>query len=188
MSFEFIQNNQDIDFLWIDMEFTGLDIEDDVVLEVGAVATDGLFEVKDEFTAFIMHDAGRLDSLLDRNMWWDQRPEHKKSMHAASVQNGKHLEEVDNDLYSFTQDNKRPGSTLHIAGNSIYNDRKWVGRDFPKLDSLLHYRMLDVSSLKLVVASTLGVSFVKEERHRALEDIYESMDELKALLRILGRK
>jgi len=88
-------------------------------------------------------------------------------------------------LHGFVTEHASGTRATYLAGNSIHNDRKWLERDFRDTDELLHYRMLDVSALKLVVASTVGIQVVKNESHRALSDIYESMHELESLLRII---
>lgn len=166
------------DFLWLDFEFTGLEIEDDVVVETAAVATDGLFNVVGEYSSFVGYPRDELCALFERNLWWRERPQHTQEMLDATQQHGQPLSLVAKELAAFAKDTKQGRGPLYLAGNSIHNDRKWVVRDFPGLEDQLHYRMLDVSSLKLAAQSLLGVELPKQERHRALDDIYESMDEL----------
>lgn len=168
-------------FLWLDFEFTGLDPLDDVVIEVGAVATTGLFEVTGEYTAFINYPDGKVATRMCANPWWVDRPEHMGGMLTQSAEAPGNLEEVATELELFAAATQT-GPNLYLAGNSIHNDRLWVARDFPGLMSRLHYRMLDVSSLKLVVASLYGVEFPKREKHRAIDDVHESIAELRFIL------
>jgi oligoribonuclease len=171
-------------FLWLDFEFTGLSDSEDVVIEAGAIATDGMFTVKDEFSAFIRYPDKTVESLMLANPWWVERPEHMAHMLNESSNATNDLASVATELASFAEET-RSGGSLYLAGNSIHNDRKWVRRDFPELENKLHYRMLDVTSFKLFVASTIGIEYVKEEHHRVIDDIKESIEELKYLSSLL---
>lgn len=174
-------------FLWVDMEFTGLDESDDLVLEIAAVATCGLFEEAERFTTFVHHDSSEVNEKLDRNSWWQDRPVHKASMLKSVEEEGVSIDEASDALSALAERHLYRASSdiLYLAGNSVYTDRKWIKRDFPRLEHHLHYRMLDVSSLKLVLASTTGLTFIKEEKHRAMEDIEESIAELSWILEAL---
>ena len=72
-----------------------------------------------------------------------------------------------------------------LAGNSIYNDRNFIRAGWPRLDALLHYRMLDVSSLKIIMKGKYDIGFEKTDKHRALSDIQESIAELEYYLKVL---
>lgn len=186
--FEQIMSPVNDSYLWLDFEFTGLDIQKDVVIEVGAVLTKGLFDIQGEFEAFVHHPEGIVEELMGQNKWWlaEDRSELSTTMkEGVSVSNAQ-LADVANGLHSFVKKHTGRSGSTYLAGNSIHTDRKWLERDFPATDELLHYRMLDVSALKLIVASTTGIQVIKSENHRALSDVYESMNELKSLLRIIG--
>ena len=73
-----------------------------------------------------------------------------------------------------------------MAGNSIHWDRLFIRKYWPKLETRLHYQMLDVTAFKLIVQARSGFEFAKQETHRALDDIYESIAELKELLKRLS--
>ena len=76
--------------------------------------------------------------------------------------------------------------TIYLAGNSIHQDRKFIEDEMPKLDEILHYRMLDVSAWKVYFENALGKKFLKPENHRALDDIRGSIEELKWYLKTLS--
>lgn len=172
--------------LWLDLEFTGLDDKRDVVIEVGAISTRGLFEVQGVFRAFIRHPEGLVASLIDANPWWANRPEHREVMLQSSDSAPSQLKEVAAELSEFALDSAGE-HPLSLAGNSVHFDRRWVMRDFPELEDRLDHRMLDVSSLKLAAAE-LGIpEYKKKEEHRSISDIHESMAELKYLLDALKK-
>lgn len=177
----FVPEGEPMDFLWLDLEFTGLDVESDVVIEAAAVATHGLFDIQGEYSTFIRYPVEQVEYLMQRNPWWLERPDHLESMLQQSM-NAKHdLVTVAQKLTEFAEASRR-GGPLYLAGNSIHSDRQWVRSDFPDLEAMLHYRMVDVSALKLIVANSTGYVYPKEEKHRAIDDIHESMAELGALL------
>lgn len=170
--------------LWLDFEFTGLDIKKDVVIEAGVVATDYRLQSLASFTTFISHPTALVRELMDGNPWWRERSKHSETMLDGVRHSETSLDEAGLQLVRFTREWCRSPAVL--AGNSIHNDRKWVDRDFPELSQLLHYRMLDVSTVKLLAAGMMGVSVKKQESHHALDDIEESIDELRFLLNRMG--
>lgn len=171
--------------LWLDYEFTGLAIDDDLVIEAGAVVTDYSLKTLATFQSFIHYPSKLVAPLIDRNPWWQERQQHREAMlgHVAAAPHG--LEDVGTRLAQFASE--WCSEPVVLAGNSIHNDRKWVERDFPRLNEVLHYRMLDVSALKLVAHGMFGIVFDKKESHRAVEDLAESIEELRFLLLALGK-
>ena len=161
--------------LWIDLEMTGLSPEKDKILEVAAIATDWDFEEFDTFTAVVKCD----EKLMRERMvgeFWEKNRESFEALMAQNV-DGKPTGEVEEELLKFVK--KNFGDTVYLAGNSIHQDRKFIEREWPRLNAKLHYRMLDVSAWKIYFENALHRSFTKPENHRALEDIRGSIEELK---------
>jgi oligoribonuclease len=118
--------------------------------------------------------------------WWPSRPDHRRLMLKSVGDSSKTLAQVDGELSEFAD--QYCTSPLYMAGNSPYKDRAFVERDLPDLHSRLHHRMLDVSSFKIVGKNILNTDYPKREQHRALDDLFESIDEFNFLLRALGTK
>jgi oligoribonuclease len=159
--------------LWLDFEFTGLDIRSDVVLEVGSVLTDWHLNELAEFSTFISYPVLDVSDLIARNRWWDSRPNHRQEILRDVQGSTTNLDQASKGLTQFAREHCP--TPVILAGNSIYNDRKWVDRDFPELSKSLHYRMLDVSSFKLVTKALAQLEYEKVQKHRALDDIKESI-------------
>ncbi len=161
--------------LWLDMEMTGLDVSKERVLEVAVIVTDMKLEPLAQYEQVVFQDPELLAAMDD----WNQK-HHGGSGLLAKVPFGKPEAEVDEDLYQLVKQNfdERPV----IAGNSIGQDRLFIDKYFKKFSASLHYRMLDVTSWKLVFENIYQKKFPKQDRHRALDDIQESIDELKFYL------
>ncbi len=160
---------------WIDMEMTGLDVEKEVIIEVAAIITDLEFNPMDQFEAVVKQP----QEYLDRMDEWNTK-HHNDSGLVKKIPYGKDLQSVEQSLiqmikknYSDTED--RPV----LAGNSISQDRLFIDKYMKQLSPLLHYRVLDVSSWKVLFNHKYQRKYEKKNAHRALEDILESLDELK---------
>ena len=170
--------------LWIDCEFTGLSLDDDLLLEVGAVVTDGLFSEIDSYTAVVSQDIATIALRMSQDDWWPSRPRHQQEILTEVNQSSKTLAVVDKELVNFAS--QYFDDAIVVAGNSLGIDRRYVARDLPDFNNLLHYRSIDVSSFK-EVARRFGIKeYKKINQHRVLADIHESMDELQYLLEKLG--
>ena len=167
--------------LWVDLEMTGLDPDKDKILEVAAIATDMDLNQIATYEAVIKVD----ENLMKERMVGDFWEKNKKSYDALMAQNkdGKPVETVENELLDFVKENF--GTEIYLAGNSIHQDRKFIEREMPALNSKLHYRMLDVSAWKIYFENALNKKFIKPENHRALDDINGSIEELKWYLTFL---
>lgn len=167
------------DVLWIDLEMTGLDVEKDAILEVAAIATDWNFKEIATYEA-VVHQSDEV--LAGMNEWCVTQ--HEASGLTERVrQSGKTLEAVEQELISFVGEHFDHGEKVILGGNSIHMDRQFIRKDLPKLEELLHYRMLDVSAWKVVFNGKFNTVFAKPENHRALEDIRGSILELQHYLR-----
>jgi oligoribonuclease len=164
--------------LWVDLEMTGLDPTKDRILEVAAIVTDWQL---DEFAAFetVIHQP---DSILDLMDEWCTT-QHGASGLTDRVKTSQVSEQAaEEQLIAFAKEHCGDDAKLLLCGNSIHMDRRFIEQQWKAFDSLLHYRMLDVSAWKVVFEGRYKKKFAKPEEHRALEDIRGSIMELKYYL------
>jgi oligoribonuclease len=158
---------------WVDLEMTGLDSENDVILEIAAEVTDFNFKTIASYEAIVKQPKELVVDRMSKNIWWADYPE--------KMDGGKPLEQVESELLSLLQEQFGTEPAI-LAGNSIHSDRGFIKHWWPQLDLKLHYRMLDVSSLKIVMQGKYGVEFEKNDAHRAFDDIQASIAELQFYL------
>lgn len=163
--------------LWIDMEMTGLEVEKEVIIEVASVVTDLDLNTLYEYATVVRQPQTYLDNMDDWN-----REHHGASGLTAAVPNGRDPADVEEDLIRIC-DTYFPGERPVLAGNSIGQDRLFINAYFKRLASRLHYRMLDVTSWKILMNEKYKIVHKKQNAHRAVGDIHESIEELKAYLR-----
>lgn len=163
----------DAQLLWLDMEMTGLDVEKEVPIEVAAVVSGWDMKPIAQYHSVICQPQKYLDRMDD----WNQR-QHRATGLYDLIPGGKSPELVDEEIAAFTLKHF-PGGKAILAGNSIAQDRSFVRRYMPKFESTLHYRMVDVTGWKVIYNGRFNLRFQKKDGHRALDDILESMAELK---------
>lgn len=167
--------------LWVDLEMTGLDPVEDRILEVAAIATDW------DFTEIARFEAVKKvgPTLMKKRMVGEFWEKYGLVRDALIKQNdtGVNGRTVENQLLAFIDEHFDSEERVLLAGNSIHQDRKFIEREWPRLDARLHYRMLDVSAWKVVFEGKYRKKFTKPEAHRALEDIKGSIEELKYYLK-----
>lgn len=184
--------------LWIDLEMTGLRPNRDRITEVAAIVTD--FKLKEiaSYSTGVKHPKNLLIELTKDSLWHTAQPSYTEAMIEHSL-NGKTEVVVQAELLSFIEEHiglsKKPqdffyqeGSLeskgeVYLAGNSIATDRAFIDVWWPQVTRVLHYRMLDVSTFKIWHQANGGVTFRKKNRHKALDDIRESIEELKYYLK-----
>jgi oligoribonuclease len=164
--------------VWIDCEMTGLDLARDALIEIACVVTDGqLNAVDDGVDLVIKPPAEALDNM----------PEVVRDMHTASgllgeLPAGITLAEAQEQVMAYVRSNVHEAKKVPLCGNSIATDRTFIARDMPELDAFLHYRMVDVSSIKELARRWYPRAYFaspqKHGGHRALADIKESIREL----------
>lgn len=165
---------------WMDLEMTGLDTAKDVILEVAAEVTDFNFKTLASYEAIIKQKRDVVIERMQKNIWWKDYPENRDEF-IQKLDRGKPSAEVEQDLVALVE--AQFGSEPAVlAGNSIHNDRNFIKQWWPALDLKLHYRMLDVTSLKIFMQGKYGVEFEKKEAHRAFDDIQASIAELQYYL------
>ena len=167
-------------FLWIDLEMTGLVPEQDVILEVAAEITGTDLETIDSYESRIQHSRELVLKRMQENPWWKEFPENRDDF-VKGLSTAKVLQAVEKELVAFV-DHHFGNEPAVLAGNSIQSDRVFIKQWMPELELRLHYRMLDVTSWKMVMETMHGVEFEKPEVHRAFEDIQASIAELQYYL------
>lgn len=165
--------------VWIDCEMTGLDLGADALIEVAALVTDFELNVLGEGVDVIIKPSQ--ESL-------DQMVEFVRSMHEKSglldeLASGTTLAEAEEQVLAYIKEHCADGSRPPLAGNTVATDRSFLARDMPGLESFLHYRIVDVSSIKELSRRWYPRAYfaapTKRGNHRALADIQESIEELR---------
>ncbi len=164
--------------LWLDMEMTGLVPDTDRIIELAIVVTDGELNTLAEGPVLVVHQP---DAVLDAMDSWNKGT-HGKSGLIERVKASR-LSEADAEaqMLAFVRQHV-PARSSPMCGNSICQDRRFLARYMPRLEAFFHYRNLDVSTLKELARRWrpgLSEAFKKTNKHEALADIYESIEELK---------
>jgi oligoribonuclease len=164
--------------IWIDLEMTGLNTETDRIIEIATVVTDKHLNVLGEGPVFAIHQPDHVLNAMDD---WN-RKQHGGSGLTARVQASKvTAAEAEQRTLEFVSRYIGSGKSP-MCGNSICQDRRFLAREMPKLERHFHYRNLDVSTLKELArrwAPAVFDGMKKSSTHLALDDIRESIDELK---------
>ena len=164
--------------IWIDLEMTGLDPDNDLIIEIATIITDKNLNILAEGPVLAVHQS---DTAIERMDDWNQK-HHGQSGLIERVKTSK-IDDAEAEtqtiefLRQWVPENKSP-----ICGNSICQDRRFLYRYMPKLEEYFHYRNLDVSTLKELAARwapDIYNGFQKKSVHKALDDIIESIDEMK---------
>ena len=165
--------------VWIDCEMTGLDIGADALIEVAALVTDFELNVLGEGVDVVIKPPEEaLDQMDDfvRNM-------HTVSGLLTELDNGVTMQEAEEQVLGYIQKHCADGSRPPLAGNTVATDRLFLVRDMPTLERFLHYRIVDVSSIKELSRRWYPRAYfnspAKSGNHRALADIQESIEELR---------
>jgi len=166
--------------VWIDLEMTGLDIERHTIVELAVLVTDADLEILDDGIDLVVHQPSEVLAEMDdfvRNM-------HKKSGLLPEIESSNlSLEAAGARALEYIRERVPEPGTSPLCGNSIGVDRRFLARYLPELDNSLHYRSIDVSSLKELCRRWYPDVYPKRpgkaESHRALADIRESVAELR---------
>ena len=172
------QRPNEFNLVWVDMEMTGLDPDNDRIIEVAVVVTDPELNIIAEGPVFAIHQS---DATLDKMDNWNKGTHGKSGLidrvKASTVTEAQAEQELIAFLKKYVPSNKSP-----MCGNSICQDRRFMARGMPKLEAFFHYRNLDVSTLKELCRRwkpEVATGFKKAQKHTALADITESIDELR---------
>ncbi|WNB75453.1 oligoribonuclease [Methylomonas koyamae] len=164
--------------IWIDLEMTGLDPDHDLIIEIATVVTDKNLNVLAQGPVMAVHQSDAALAAMDE---WNQQ-HHGESGLIQRVKNSDiDAAEAERRTLDFLQQ-WLPAGTSPMCGNSICQDRRFLYRYMPKLEAFFHYRNLDVSTVKELAARwapQVRDGFNKQASHKALDDIIESIDELR---------
>jgi oligoribonuclease len=165
--------------VWIDCEMTGLDLSRDALVEIACLVTDGDLNILDDgINLVIKPPAEALQTM----------PELVRQMHTTSgllteLDAGITLDQAQEQVLAYIKGHVKDSRRVPLCGNSIATDRAFLARDMPTLDAFLHYRMIDVSSIKELSRRWFPRAYFaspeKHGGHRALADIRESVQELR---------
>jgi oligoribonuclease len=163
---------------WLDLEMTGLNAQVDKILEIAAIVSDFDNNIIFPGMSAIVHYPETALSTMDA---WVKNQHTKSGLLKAVAESTTDLAAVEQMFYAALKPHCVPGKTF-LAGNTVYQDRMFLKKYMPKIDSLFHYRLIDVSTLKELVLNWYPQDpqsdFKKSKEHRALADIHESMAEL----------
>ncbi len=165
--------------VWIDLEMTGLNADYDVILEIATIITDNKLNIIAQGPSLVVYQPEKALSVME---------EYVKNMHAKSGltdkvrSSGTTLNAAYEQTFSFIKQHCTKHHAM-LAGNSVWQDRAFLLKYMPDIVKFLHYRIIDISCVKMLVRGWYPDSpyanFKKPESHRALEDVKESIEELK---------
>lgn len=170
--------NKDTNWIWIDLEMTGLDPEKERIIEIATIVTDDQLNILAEGPEIVVHQP---KSLLDAMDEWCVKHHGESGLTQRVLDSQISDAEAERQTLKFLQKWCNPGK-CPLAGNTIGQDRRFLVKYMPKLEDFMHYRSLDVSTLKILAkAWKPGIvdGFQKKNAHRALDDIKESIEELR---------
>ena len=170
-------SKNEMNLVWIDMEMTGLDPEQDKVLEIATIITDSELNILAEGPVIAVYQSDQVFAQMDE---WNTRTHGESGLvercRASAINEEMATQQTLDFLAEYVAKGKSP-----LCGNSIGQDRRFMVKHMPKLDDYFHYRIIDVSSIKELVRRwrpDLIAGFTKQGTHTALEDIRESIQEL----------
>ncbi len=164
--------------VWVDMEMTGLDPEKERIIEIATIVTKNDLEIIAEGPDLVIHQS---EEILEAMGSWNQK-QHKKSGLLEEVRNSKMtVRKAETLTLNFIRRYCLPGKSL-LCGNAVHHDRRFMIKYMPRLHGFLHYRHIDVSSVKELAKRWYlkdPNQPKKKNGHRALSDIRESIEELR---------
>jgi oligoribonuclease len=170
--------NKKNNLVWIDLEMTGLDAQKDGIIEIALVITDNQLTILHEGPSLIIHQPDALLATMDT---WVKNQHTKSGLVAAVQQSTITIEQAQQAVLDVIVQYCEPNTGV-LCGNTIWQDRVFLMRYMPKISAYLHYRMIDVSTIKELVTrwfpGNTAAKFKKKDAHRALTDIVESIAEL----------
>jgi oligoribonuclease len=171
-----MQNKNNL--IWVDLEMTGLEPDRDVVIEIATIVTDSDLNTLAVGPVIALHQA---DDILDNMDEWNTS-HHNSSGLVARVKASQYNEQSTTDETIAFLKEWVPAGASPMCGNTICQDRRFLARHMPQLEEFFHYRNMDVSTLKILMQlwrPDLDAGFTKSATHLALDDIRESIEEMR---------
>ena len=164
--------------IWIDLEMTGLNPEKEKIIEIAVIVTDKELNILAEGPDLVVKQPKKLLGKMDS---WNKKQHKKSGLLDEVLKSRLTIRQAEKMVLEFIKPYCEPGKNA-LCGNSVYHDRRFIIKYMPKLDKFLHYRLVDVSTIKNLVQRWFpkysGVP-KKSDTHRALADIRESIEELR---------
>ena len=164
-------------YIWLDLEMTGLDSKKDHILEIAVVVTNNKLEILAENSIAISHNVLVLDSMND----WCKKQHAKSKLYADCINSTISLLEAEQQTIEFLQQYTSKNSSP-LCGNCIWKDRSFLAEHMPTLEQFFHYQHLDIAVFRVLRKSKMikpCLQYRKSEHHRALHDIKDHITELK---------
>ena len=164
--------------IWIDLEMTGLDVDNDRIIEIATIVTDKHLNILAQGPMLAIYQSDEILAAMDE---WNQKHHSHSGLIERIKVSSFTAQEAEQQTLDFLKQWVSSAKSP-MCGNSICQDRRFLHRFMPKLEQFFHYRNLDVSTLKELArrwAPEVKKSFTKKREHIALSDIIESIDELK---------
>jgi oligoribonuclease len=164
--------------IWLDLEMTGLDTDKDQILEIATVITDAELETVAQGPVIAIHHP---DALLDAMDEWNSHTHGESGLIGRVRSSSYSIARAEAETLAFIAQHV-PAGESPLCGNSICQDRRFMARLMPSLEKYFHYRNLDVSAVKELVRRwkpEIADGMEKQARHQALDDIYDSIAELR---------
>jgi oligoribonuclease len=169
------KNDQNL--IWLDCEMTGLDPDNERLIEIAVVVTGPNLEPRIEGPVLVIHQS---DALLDKMDKWNKGTHGKSGLIDKVKASTISEEDAEAEILAFLK-KYVPKATSPLCGNTISQDRRFLVKYMPKLDAFFHYRNIDVSTFKELAKRwkpDVYKAFKKQQKHTALADVHESIDEL----------
>ena len=180
------ESNGNDRLIWIDLEMTGLDTDNDSIIEIATVVTDAQLNVLAEGPEFaIAHPVETLEAMDE----WNRNQHRRSGLWQRVIDSNVTMGQAEAQTIAFLQEWIKAGASP-MCGNSICQDRRFLHRQMPALERHFHYRNLDVSTIKELArrwAPQVIAGFHKESAHTALSDVRDSIDELRHYRRYMGK-
>jgi oligoribonuclease len=169
---------RDTNLIWIDLEMTGLDTANDHIIEIATMVTDENLNELEAGPELVIRQPRAVMDAMDE---WNTRQHGESGLTARVLESRMSTREAEVLTLKFLRKHLRPGRSP-MCGNSICQDRRFMARLMPDLEAFFHYRNLDVSTLKILAqrwAPDIAAGYKKASSHRALDDIRDSIEELR---------
>jgi len=171
--------------IWIDLEMTGLDTDNDSIIEIATVVTDGQLNVLAEGPEFaINHSLATLEAMDE----WNRNQHQRSGLWQRVLDSATTAGQAEAKTIAFLQDWIKAGASP-MCGNSICQDRRFLHRQMPRLEKYFHYRNLDVSTIKELSkrwSPAVAAGVTKTSSHTALSDVHDSIAELRHYRQFMG--